>query len=372
MRQLREQLPSRVEVLYSLKANPSLGLSSFIASNGFGADVASAGELLTALTAGFPRARIFLTGPDKSPAVLAQLGLLPDIVVSVDSASEFELFARHGLGNRALLRLRPDFRSFATCSAGPDSRFGVRFDELSQCRPFAGSIIGFHVFSGSQVLDTDALIHHLREGLNLSLRAAAALGVTPEIIDLGGGFGVPYGAEDCAFDFPRVAEALAELSERAAPARIVMELGRYFVAAAGWYVTSVIGKQSYCGRPAVVVDGGTHQRGDMCGIGLRRRGFAPQLLAADRDAPHVPTDVLGCLSLPSDVLIEAAPLPPLGVGDVLAFPNAGAYGLAASPHRFTAHLPPAEVAFDGEECHVLRTRPALADVLDGQTSLPRK
>ena len=70
---LQSALDPVVEVLYSLKANPSLGLCGFIAGEGLGADVASAGELATALEAGFPPERILVSGPDKSPAVLEML-----------------------------------------------------------------------------------------------------------------------------------------------------------------------------------------------------------------------------------------------------------------------------------------------------------
>src|SRR5262249_40398859 len=55
---LRAHLPAAVEVLYSLKANASLGLCGVLAGCGLGADVASAGELLTALEAGFPPSRV--------------------------------------------------------------------------------------------------------------------------------------------------------------------------------------------------------------------------------------------------------------------------------------------------------------------------
>src|SRR5262249_59733964 len=70
---LRECLPPAVEVLYSLKANASLGLCGFIAAAGLGADVASAGELVTALEAGFPPERLLLSGPGESPALLELL-----------------------------------------------------------------------------------------------------------------------------------------------------------------------------------------------------------------------------------------------------------------------------------------------------------
>jgi diaminopimelate decarboxylase len=73
--------------------------------------------------------------------------------------------------------------------------------------------------------------------------------------------------------------------------------------------------------------------------------------------------------LPSDVLIEASPLPPLGPGDVLAFPNAGAYGLYSSPTLFHCHPPPAEVAFEGTHLTLLRPRQPVQSVVDGQSLL---
>jgi diaminopimelate decarboxylase len=365
-------LPPSVEVLYSLKANASLGLCGFIAGCGLGADVASAGELVTAMEAGFPPGRILVSGPDKSPALLDLLGLVPDALLSLDSVSELETLAARGRGQRVLLRLRPDFCSFAHCAAGPGSRFGLPFEDVPRCREHLASprarVVGFHVFSGSQVLDAAGVIHHLRGGLELSVRAASSLGITPEVIDLGGGFGIPYGPEDRELDLAAVAAELRSLAEQAAPARLLVELGRYVVAPAGWYLTAVIARQTHGGRPAVVVDGGSHQRGDLCGLGLRQRAFPPVVLDP-RGAARMPTDVLGCLSLPADVLAEARALPELAPGDVLAFANAGAYGLGASPFSFHVHPAPAEVAFEGDRIATLRARRPVRSVLEGQEPL---
>jgi diaminopimelate decarboxylase len=228
--------------------------------------------------------------------------------------------------------------------------------------------VGFHVFSGSQILDAATVIHHLHGALEQSLRAASMLGIIPEIINLGGGFGVPYGPGDQELDLALVGEELRLLLERAAPARLVVELGRYVVAQAGWYLTTVIAHQTHQGRRAVVVDGGTHQRGDLCGLGLRRKAFPPIVLPF-RDSPLTPTDVLGCLSLPADILVESSPLPQLCPGDVLAFPNAGAYGLMASPTLFHGHPAPAEVAFAGTLMEPIRVRQPAGSLLVGQNLL---
>src|SRR5262249_34119840 len=158
--------------------------------------VASAGELATALAAGFAPGRIFVSGPDKSPALRTQLAAAPGALLSLDSVSELEILGDLDPPHRAILRLRPEFGSFASCAAGPNSRFGLVAADLPACRQRLRSrgieVVGFHVFSGSQVLEPDHVIHHLRGALEQSLRAADLLGIAPQIINLGGGFGIPY------------------------------------------------------------------------------------------------------------------------------------------------------------------------------------
>src|SRR6266478_1901907 len=90
---LRTHLPPAVAVIYSLKANASLGLCGFLAGCGLGADVASAGELATAVEAGFRPERIMVSGPDKSPAMLGQLRSVPAALLSVDSLSELQILS---------------------------------------------------------------------------------------------------------------------------------------------------------------------------------------------------------------------------------------------------------------------------------------
>src|SRR5262245_52435024 len=171
---LRDSLPQQVELFYSFKANPALGLCGFLADCGLGADVASAAELVTARAAGFAPQHLLVTGPDRSPALLAELRCVPEAILSIDSLSELQQLAGLGLSQRALLRLRPDFPCQAVCTAGPDSRFGLLQGELERCREHIGPggirVVGFHIFAGSQVLDAAAVVQHLRGALDESLR----------------------------------------------------------------------------------------------------------------------------------------------------------------------------------------------------------
>lgn len=366
---LRNHLPSEVEILYSLKSNASLGICDVFAECGIGADVASAGELATAVAAGFPAEQIFVAGPFKLAETIAQLRDCPAAVVSVDSLGELRALSAARLRNPAVLRLRPDFGSCAVVPAGSESRFGFTCETFDRCREFLPSctldVIGFHVFAGSQVLDAEKLNDHLRRSLDLSLRAAQSMGITASLINLGGGFGIPYAPADDELDLSKVGEALHEMVDRVAPARLVLELGRFLVAEAGWYLTTVVGHQIFQGRPAVVVDGGVHQRADLCGVNLRTHQNPP-LVLNDVDSPLTPTNILGSLSLPDDVMLEDCPLPKLAAGDVLAFRRAGAYGLWSSPALFHGSVLPAEVAFDGSTIHLMRHRKPPRSILDDQ------
>jgi len=357
---LRSALPPSVQVLYSLKANPTIGLCRRIAEWGFGAEVVSIGELQAAIQAGFPAHRVLASGPYKSPEMLGFLSRMPETVISIDSVSELETLGRCELTNRIILRLRPDFASSAVMNMGAGSRFGIPFEELEMCRKILDasdlSVVGFHVFAGSQVLDAQAVVRHLYAAQQLVSRAADLLQCSPEILNLGGGLGVPYAADEHDLDLEPIGHALDDLARRVEPAKILIELGRYLVAQSGWYLTKIVAHQTCMGRPAVVVDGGIHQRADLCGLNLRTRAVPPIVLDARPEEPLRATDVLGCLCLPDDVLAEARLLPALSLGDVLAFPNAGAYGLSASPVLFLGHPQPVEIAFHESGMEVLRER----------------
>ena len=120
-----------------------------------------------------------------------------------------------------------------------------------------------------------------------------------------------------------------------------------------------------------MVDGGTHQRADLCGLGLSCRANPPLVLDVPSTALSA-TDVLGCLSLPADVLAQAALLPPLSLGNVLAFANAGAYGLWSSPAMFHGYPLPAEIAFDESTITPMRHPQAARSILNGQFHVVEK
>jgi len=355
-RDLAGALPAGIGVRYSVKANPAPVVCQVIAAAGLGAEVSSAAELETALEAGFRPDRILVSGPYKEEELLRRVGTLAGVLVSVDSLSELrQLAAWPGPARRIVLRLQPDYLPSGEMCAGSLSRFGIPAGQLAGDAADlarAAGCAGFHVYSGSQILDPAAAAQNLANAHDLAMRAAALLGVVPEVLNLGGGFGVPYDDHGHELDLAPAAATLRTLAARAPGTRLVLELGRYLVAGAGWYLTRVVHHQTFDGRPAVVVDGGIHHRPDLCGLDLAHRSVPPLVLGPPREGT-APTAVLGCLCLPWDVLAYGAGLPPLRVGDVLAFPNAGAYGLTAAPTGFLGRRLPAEVALDEQTLTLL-------------------
>jgi diaminopimelate decarboxylase len=366
VRRLLDILPA-TQLRYSLKANPSLGLCKIISAAGFGADVSSLGELLIALAAGFLPRQICVSGPYKSQELLTRIAQLGEIAVSIDSLTELRHLANVARNCRVILRLRPNAPSGASATTSSTDRFGIRIDELHGCRQHLSGLRfgGFHVYTGTQKLHAAGVVQDLRDTVALAQAGARILGQELETINFGGGFGVPYKDKDPELDLRRLELEMMAVTRVLAPTVLVLELGRYFVAQCGWYLTSVVAHQSYRGMDAVVVDGGTHQRSDLCDIGLSAGAFPPLLLNAT-DTPKRPMAILGCLCLPSDILAREVLLPNPKVGDVLAFPNAGAYGLTASPSNFLCHPHPVEVAFEADRIFLLRERTTADHVLRNQ------
>jgi diaminopimelate decarboxylase len=252
---------------------------------------------------------------------------------------------------------------------GAFSRFGVPANELNRCLPFLESsvkVVGFHAYMGSQLLPAPEVVRSLRAAVDLCDFAAGLLKLRPEELNLGGGFGIPYSEDETELDLEPIGRELERLCQEWAGARVSVELGRYIVGPCGWYLTRVVEKQSHDGRPAVVVDGGVHQRFDICGLNLSSRCQKPVVLGLEETDERLTVDVLGCLCMPSDILAAECELPPLAPGAVLAFPNSGAYGLTASPTGFLCHATPPEVALQEGKLLLLRDAGSPESSLTGQ------
>jgi diaminopimelate decarboxylase len=345
---LVQLLPTGARVLYSLKANPHADLVRHLAELGAGADVSSTRELSAALEAGIDPGAILYTGPAPSDAE-CERAVSAGVLVSVESAvalSRLDAAARRDARTvRALVRVNVRGTTSAITMAG--AHFGCTVEELEHVVMCAADspveLVGTHSFAGSQMAD-DAVV----EATDIALEAAAALteaGVSPRIVDLGGGFAAPFATSGDAPAYDGVHARLMVLVEAAYSTRPQPELwyesGRYLVGTAGTLLARVMDVKNRSGKRCIVLDTGVNHLGGMSGLG---RIWRPNLSAraVDHRTEMGPAEVVGPLCTPLDVLGSGVPMPDVRPGSVVAIPNVGAYGLSASLVDFLGRDAPVE------------------------------
>ena len=352
----RAAMPA-IDLHYAIKANPHADLLTAIAPLVDGLDVASSGELAKALTVK-PAASISFAGPGKRDDELVAAitaGATLNVESEGEAARAFAIGERLGHVPRMAVRVNPDIelRGSGMRMGGRASPFGVdavRAAALVKTIVAAGADwCGFHIYAGSQALDAGAIVETQAATIILAARLAEEAGVAPPLVNLGGGFGVPYFAGDGALDVERVGNALAEsLAARPqilAETRFAIELGRWLVAEAGVYLTRVVDIKQSQGETFVIVDGGlNHQLAASGNFGtVVRRNYPIAVARRMGQASTESVSVVGPLCTPLDRLGDKVALPSVQVGDLVAIFMAGAYGASASPNAFLGHPPAIEI-----------------------------
>ena len=346
-----------IDLHYAIKANPLPALLAAVGPLVDGLDVASAGELGRALAVK-PAAAISFAGPGKRDAEL-ETAIRAGATVNLESEGEgsraLAIAGRLGIVPQLAVRVNPDveLRGSGMKMGGRPSPFGIdaeRVPALVRRLVAAGADWrGFHVYAGSQALDAEAIADTQTAVVALAARLAEAAGAEPPLVNLGGGFGVPYFAEDRPLDVEavgaRLAGTLAGRPAVLAESRFAIELGRWLVAEAGVYLTRVVDVKASGGERFVVCDGGlNHQLAASGNFGtVVRRNYPLAAAARLGGEPAETVSVVGPLCTPLDRLGDRVGLPPVEAGDVIAVFLAGAYGASASPAGFLGHPPAREV-----------------------------
>lgn len=355
--QLREALPASIQLHYAIKANPLLGVVSHMAMLVDGLDVASAGELRTALAAGASAQHISFAGPGKRDEELEE-AVAAGVLLNVESFREArkltEISQRRGKAARVAVRVNPDFelKSSGMKMGGGPKQFGVDAEQvpalLAEIGQMGLAFEGFHIFAGSQNLRAEAIIEAQQLSYQLAVRLADHARSEVKSLNLGGGFGIPYFPGEQRLALAPIASALQDIvnnaSGRLPRASIMLELGRYLVGEAGIYVTRVIDRKTSRGLTYLVVDGGLHHHLAASGnFGqVIRKNYPVAIYPADAQRADPSTmetvSIVGPLCTPLDILgdqIEYAGS--ADIGDFVVLFQSGAYGATASPSAFLSH-----------------------------------
>ncbi len=356
--QLRAALPAGISLHYAMKANPMPALVAFMTALVDGIDVASAGELAIALDAGADPREVSFAGPSKSEAELAQAAAA-GILINCESMREIallgEIARRTGRAPRVAVRVNPDFelKSSGMKMGGGPKQFGIDAEQvpkaLAEIAHRELAFEGFHIFSGSQNLRAEAICEAQNKAYELALRLSTHAPAPVKVLNLGGGFGIPYFPGERPLELAPIGANLAALLERAQrempQAELVIELGRYLVGEAGIYVCRVIDRKISRGEVFLVTDGGLHHHLAASGnFGQVIRKNYPVAIGTKMNAEKREiASVVGPLCTPLDLLADRMELARADVGDLVVVFQSGAYGLTASPTRFLSHPEPLEV-----------------------------
>jgi diaminopimelate decarboxylase len=355
--ELRRHLPASISLHYAMKANPMPAVVGHMAREVDGIDVASGRELRVALDAGMDPQEISFAGPGKHAGELRQ-AIASGVLINVESPTELKTIERLatelGLTARIAIRVNPDFelKSSGMKMGGGPKQFGIDAEQLPELLPTIVAPLmfeGFHIFSGSQNLKAESIIEAQTKALELATRLAAYAPAPVRMLNIGGGFGIPYFPGEGRFDLAAVGmhlHGLVEEAKRLLPeAELVIELGRYLVGEAGVYVARVIDRKVSRGQVFLVTDGGLHHHLSASGnFGqVIRKNYPVTIGTRGVDAEREVASVVGPLCTPLDLLADRMDLARAEIGDLVVVFQSGAYGLTASPEHFLSHPAAVEV-----------------------------
>lgn len=347
VRAVREAFPE-AEICYAAKANGNPHLLRLLRSEGTGVDTVSLGEVLAAERAGFGAEEIVYTGvfpPDEELAAVARRGLR----VNVNSEADLERLAEFEVRGEVGLRVNPLVGAGHhdhVVTGGPGAKFGVPLDRAADAyargRELGLAVTGLHMHIGSGIRDPEPIL----EGAAVLAELVGRLRSRDhpvELVDVGGGWGVPYRPGDSGMDVGALADGVrGRLPD---DVRLTVEPGRYLVAESTVLVTRVTAVEP----PFVGVDAGmnTHLRPALYDAHHHVSSLE------EREGPGRTVHVVGPVCETADVLGRDRVLPAPRAGDLLAVHTVGAYG-SVMASRYNGRPLPGEVLVDGDGARVIR------------------
>lgn len=361
-------------ICYAVKANSSLAVLQILARLGSGFDIVSEGELERVLRAGGDPARVVFSGVGKRAAEMQRALEAGIRCFNVESEAELvrleAVAASSGLVAPVSIRVNPDVDALTHpyISTGlRDNKFGIDIDSALQVYHLASElphlqVTGIDCHIGSQLTATAPFVDALGRVLQL-VDHLQADGIELAHIDLGGGLGIPYRAQDN----PPLPDAYArELLTRMAdrPQELLLEPGRAIAGNAGILLTTVEYLKHTAHKNFAIVDAAMND--------LQRpalyNAWHDIVPVRSREGTPVRYDVVGPVCETGDFLGKERELL-LAEGDLLAVRSAGAYGFSMSSN-YNSRPRAAELMVDGDQVFVIRERETLDDLYRHEQLLP--
>ncbi|SCZ09489.1 diaminopimelate decarboxylase [Alkaliphilus peptidifermentans] len=381
---LRSFLPSCFNIFYSMKANPSLGIVSYIGDKVEGIEVASEGELFIALRAGISPERIIFVGPGKTYYELLYAiknSILAIVVESLQEANIInEISKQLNKITKVIIRINPkkELSGARIKMGGMSKQFGIDEEELVNIIPSMlqlknVGIEGIHVYMGTQILEPSLHIQSFDNILATAHNLQVNYGIKLKVIDFGGGFGVPYFNGEHKLDLVEIRNGLQTIFQTYeekmdfSEIKLIVESGRFIVAESGCFLTRILYRKKSRDKIFLITDGGSNNHSTAAGIGRFARQNFPIDIINQLSSDYIEkVDIVGPLCTPTDVLVQNVEIPVTQEGDVIIILKSGAYGFSASSLNFLSHPWPTEIMFDKNNEYLIRQRQTKEELISGQ------
>ena len=350
----------RVRVAFAVKANPNRAVLHLLGGCGFGADIVSGGEMRRALDAGIAASDIVFSGVGKTDRELADALAAGVGQFNLELEDEGQVLAAlaHAQGRRvtAVLRVNPDVDggTHAKISTGRrGNKFGVAitdvpamYDRLSRIEGL--DLVGVALHIGSQLRDL-APLEKAYERIGRLVADLRARGHVVGRVDLGGGLGIPYRADDVVPTLDAYAAMVARVT-RDWDVELTFEPGRVVAGLAGVLLTRVIWVKPGADHPFVIVDAAMND--------LARPALYDAFHRFEAVMPNgerMVATIAGPVCESGDVFAVARDIDRVRRGDLAVLHATGAYGAAmASTYNCRALSP--QVLVDGDRFEIVADR----------------
>ncbi len=369
----------KVNMMYASKALCSSATSALIASEGFGFDVVSSGEIFTVYKSGANMSKVLFNGNNKSYDELSLAIELGVGRISVDNFFELSLLNEIAKSHKKivniLLRITPgiECHTHEYIQTGHlDSKFGFDLTQIDDAVELIVNdytnlkLHGLHAHIGSQIFEKSIYGDEIEILVKEIARLDEKFGLKLDEINIGGGLGVKYVEADYPPSTYEIAEIvikrLYECIEKYkidAPA-LFIEPGRSIISTSGVTLYTLgSSKQVPKGKTYFAVDGGM---ADNARPSMYQAEYDAQIAnKPDYELAQTVT-VAGRFCESGDILIKNIKLPEIEEGDILCVYNTGAYNysMASSYNRVQK---PAMVLVNNSQSDIIIKRESLEDLI---------
>lgn len=357
---------SDVRIFYACKALTNVNILKILEQEGSGIDCVSINEVKLAMKAGFTANRIIFTPNSVGFDEYLEATEL-NVNINIDNLTLLEEFGHHfGSSYPVIIRLNPHIMAGGNIKISTghvDSKFGISIEQVELIKDVMQrtniNVKGLHIHTGSEIKDLEVFVTGLQVVLDLTKYFPDL-----SIIDLGGGFKVPYKPGEAGTDMEALGEKLADTfgafeKSTGRKFQVWFEPGKFLVSQSGYFLVKANITKQGPSRTFVGVNSGFNHL------------IRPMFYDAYHKISNIsnPNGALNTYNVvgnicETDTFAWDRELNEVRPNDIILFNNAGAYGFEMSS-RFNSRNRPAEVLVTNNTFRLIRRRETLDDILEG-------